>query len=275
MGGKTKDHFSQGKIYTKSIMNTFFFEDPINGEINRKFGNIQLKYFYFDSELILKTEKNEVLNGCLLLGNGSLIHNDNKLELNQYDFFFIPPENEYIINVKSKSNNKIILLYSPTEKEIDTDFEIKQFHLKNFINRGEFSSIEKMSSYREVWTAIDNGFFLSGITNIPKESLKTGVITSVNLEGNKIYSHIHPNYPEVYIFLIDDDNYAITQYLINSEGQSICKDLTNGEGVFFPGNLGHCNFAKPNYKDLKYCMYIWLIPTFGKKGKVEPITLKV
>ena len=54
---------------------------------------------------------------------------------------------------------------------------------------------------------------MSGFTNIPNESLKQGVITSVNLERNQdgnmeIYSHIHPDYPEVYIMCIDDNNYA-------------------------------------------------------------------
>ena len=74
---------------------------------------------------------------------------------------------------------------------------------------------------------------------------------------------------------IDDDNYAITQYLINKEGKSICKDLKDGDGLFFPGDLGHSNFARPFYKDLKYCMYYWCIPTFGKVDLVDPITMMV
>ncbi|MFX0142330.1 MAG: hypothetical protein ACFFDN_52305 [Candidatus Hodarchaeota archaeon] len=138
-----------------------------------------------------------------------------------------------------------------------------------------------MSTYRSVWTAFDNSFFMSGITNIPNSSLKTGVVTSVNLEKNiekgdaQIYTHIHPDYPKLYIFLIDDYNYAITQYLIDSKGQSVCKDLSNGDGLIFPGHLGHINFARPYYKNLKYCSYIWFIPTFGKKKQIEPITLRV
>jgi hypothetical protein len=91
----------------------------------------------------------------------------------------------------------------------------------------------------------------------------------------EIYPHIHPEYPEVYIMCIDDENYAISQYLINTKGQSVCRDLSDGEGLYFPGFLGHCNFTRPFYKNIKYCMYMWIIPTFGKVETVEPITIKV
>ena len=137
-----------------------------------------------------------------------------------------------------------------------------------------------MATYRTVWTAFKNGYFMSGFTNIPLESLRSGVITSVNLEetneGNiEIYPHIHPEYPEVYIMCIDDVNYAVSQYLINTEGKSICKDLSDGEGLFFPGNLGHSNICRPFYKGPKFCMYMWMIATRGKIETVSPITLKV
>ena len=269
------------KDITKSAMTSFFFEDPINGFVEKIIGGVQLKYYYFDSETTIKTESNQVLNGSLLLGNGYLIYEKREFELNQFDIFFIPPEKEIKIIGKNGLQYKIVLLYSFVDCEVDTDFEIQHYDLENFVFRGTPSSSESMSTYRSVWTAFKNGFFMSGITNIPNDSLKTGVVTSVNLEENKekekvkIYSHVHPNYPEVYIFLIDDDNYAITQYLINSKGKSVCKELSDGDGLFFPGHLGHVNFAKPFYKNLKYCSYIWFIPTFGKKKKIEPITLRV
>ncbi len=269
------------KRITKSSMLSFFFEDPKYEAVEREIDNVKIKYYYFDSEITLKTEKNQVLNGSLLLGNGILIYDNNEYELNQFDIFFIPSEKELIMRGNSASKNKIVLILSSVDEKVDINFEIQRYNLKNFIKRGESCSAEKMSTYRKVWTAFKNGLFMSGITYIPNSSLKTGVVTSVNLEkdekeGNiEIYSHIHPQFPELYIFLIDDDNYAITQYLINSRGQSVCKDLSNGDGLFFPGDLGHINFAKPFYKDLKYCSYIWFIPTFGKKKQIEPITLKV
>ena len=266
---------------TKSVMSSYFFEDPKYEAINREINRIKVKYYYFDSEIKLKTEKNQVLNGSLLLGDANLIVDNKESQLNKFDIFFIPPEKKFIIKGKYKSKYKIALIISPIETKVDLPFDIQKYDIKNFITRGEPSSNEKMSTYRTVWTAFNNEFFMSGITNIPNEALKTGVVTSVNLEKNKnnelveIYSHIHPDFPELYIFLIDDSNYAITQYLINSNGQSVSKDLTNGDGLFFPGHLGHINFAKPYYKNLKFCSYIWFIPTFGKKGGIEPVTLKV
>jgi hypothetical protein len=268
-------------IINKSQMLSYFFEDPKDKAVERVLNNLKLRYFYFDSEVKLKTEKNQSLNGSLLMGDGTLIIDENEFKLNQFDIFFVPPQKEYMIIGKSKSNHKIVLVSSLTEKTRDTNFDIQKFGLKNFVTRGEHSSNEKMSTFRTVWTAFKNKFFMSGITNIPNESLKTGVVTSVNLEKNpekgniEVYSHVHPDFPEVYIFLIDDDNYAVTQYLINSNGQSVCKDLTNGAGLFFPGHLGHLNFARPCYKNLNYCSYIWFIPTFGKKQEIEPISLRI
>jgi len=266
---------------TKSVMASYFFEDPKYDAVNRELNRIKVIYYYFDLEIKLKTEKNQVLNGSLLLGDATLIIDSIESQLNQFDIFFIPPEKDFIIRGKYKSKYKIALVISSIEMKVDLSFDVQKYDIKNFIIRGEPSSNEKMSTYRTVWTAFNNGFFMSGITSIPNESLKTGVVTSVNLEKDKekgnveIYSHIHPDFPELYIYLIDDDNYAITQYLINSKGQSVCKDLSNGDGLFFPGYLGHINFAKPFYKNLKFCSYIWVIPTFGEKKGIEPITLKV
>ncbi|MFX1419511.1 MAG: hypothetical protein ACFE9N_11385 [Promethearchaeota archaeon] len=266
---------------TKSNMNSFFFEDPKNGPVEKQIEGIQLKYYYFNSEIKIKTESNKVLNGSLLLGDANLIYDKKQFILNQFDIFFVPPEKEIELKGEKGRQYKIVLIYSFIEEEQPLEFDIQHYNLENFVSRGKPSSNEIMSTFRSVWTAFKNDFFMSGITKIPNDSLKTGVVTSVNLEENKekgkveLYSHIHPDFPEVYIFLIDDDNYAITQYLINSKGESVCKDLSNGDGVFFPGYLGHINFAKPYYKDLKFCSYIWFIPTFGKKKQIEPITLKV
>lgn len=266
---------------TKSDMASYFFKDPKQEAVFRKMHDVKVIYYYFNSKITIKTEKNQILNGSLLLGDGFLIINEVESPLNQFDIFFIPPAKEFSIIRKSNSECKIVLIFNIIEKKVDKTLEIQRYNLENFIPRGEPCSNEKMATLRTVWTAFNDEYFMSGITNIPNESLKTGVITSVNLETNKekknieIYSHVHPDFPEVYIFLIDDDNYAITQYLINSKGQSVCKDLSNGDGLFFPGHLGHLNFAKPCYKSLKFCSYIWFIPTFGKKGGIKPITLKV
>ncbi|MFX1569767.1 MAG: hypothetical protein ACFFCV_15525 [Promethearchaeota archaeon] len=271
----------KGSSLTKSDMVSYFFEDPKQKAIDRKMYRVKVLYYYFNSKIKIKTEKNQILNGSLLLGDGSLIINEVESHLNQFDIFFIPPGKEFSIIGKSNSECKIILIFNTIEKTVDKIFEIQRYDLEKFVPRGEPCSNEKMATFRTVWTAFNDEYFMSGITNIPNESLKTGVVTSVNLETNKkmknveIYSHVHPDFPEVYIFLIDDDNYAITQYLINSKGQSVCKDLSNGDGLFFPGHLGHINFAKPFYKNLKFCSYIWFIPTFGKKGGIKPITLKV
>ncbi|MFW9878941.1 MAG: hypothetical protein ACFFG0_38165, partial [Candidatus Thorarchaeota archaeon] len=219
--------------------------------------------------------------GSLLMGNTNLIYDNKQFDLNQFDIFFVPPEKVIEIKGKKGRQYKIVLIYSFIEGDINLEFDIQCYNVESFVSRGQSSSNKLMSTYRRVWTAFKNGFFMSGITMIPNESLRTGVVTSVNLEENKekgkveIYPHAHPDFPEVYIFLIDDDNYAITQYLINSKGESVCKDLTNGDGLFFPGHLGHVNFARPYYKNFKFCSYIWFIPTFGKKKQIEPITLKV
>lgn len=251
-------------------------------QLKKKIKNSTLKYFEFDADLVLKTKKNEVLNGCLLLGNNKIIYNEKDFTFSQFDFFFIPPNKEIIIKggLEEKSPQILCLLSYSGVNNIEAEFEVQQFNLDKFLPRGEPSSESKMSTFRTVWTAIKNGYFMSGFTNIPNQSLKQGVITSVNLEedneGNiEIYSHIHPNYPEVYIMCIDDQKYAITQYLISEEGQSVCMDLQNGDGLFFPGNLGHSNFARPFYKNLKYCMYMWIIPTFHKADSINPSTLKV
>ncbi len=263
-------------------MYSFYFDDPKTESIQREFDNVKIEYFYFDNDLKIKTKQNEVLNGCLLSGGASLLYDDTKYNLNQFDLFFLPPERELLIKINPQPSGyyKLCLFYSSIRVEVGAEFEIQHFNLEKFVPRGELSSNEVMAIYRTVWTAIKNGYFMSGFTNIPNGSLKQGVITSVNLEENKegnieIYPHIHPDYPEVYIMCIDDDNYAITQYLINNEGCSVCKDLSNGDGLFFPGFLGHSNFARPTYKNLKYCMYMWIIPTFGKIESVNPITLKV
>lgn len=267
---------------SKSDMMDFYFEDPISKAIEREINISKVKYFYFNKDLIIKTKVNEVLNGCLLSGNTTIIHNQKNYELNQFDFFFLPPDVSIMIKAQSKSRKKLkICLYSYYVKDKpNITFDIQRFDMNKLIPRGERSSEEKMATFRTVWTAIKNGYFMSGFTNIPNESLQQGVITSVNLEESndkkkQIYSHIHPEYPEVYIMCIDDPNYAITQYLINSEGKSVCKNLENGDGLFFPGVLGHCNFARPLYKELKYCMYMWIIATYGKTDTVNPITLKV
>ena len=270
------------KVYSKSEMHSFYLDDPIEGMIESELNNTRMRYFYFDKDLNLKTKRNEVLNGCILSGNATIEYDGTTDDFNQFDFFFLPPEKELKIKINQESNKKYkICLYSYIiEEEINADFEIQHYSLDKYVPRGEHGSKSKMATHRTVWTAIKNGYFMSGFTNIPNVSLKQGVITSVNLdenkEGNKeIYSHIHPEYPEVYIMCIDDDNYAISQYLINIQGQTVCRDLTDGEGLFFPGSLGHSNFSRPFYKDLKFCQYLWIIPTFNKADTIKPITLKV
>jgi len=267
---------------TKSEMNSFFLEDPRKEMIERELNKIKMQYYYFNNDLKIRTKENEILNGCLLAGNAVIVYNDISYDFNKFDFFFLPSNQEIIIKIDPQlsKNNKICLINCPMRGEINAKFEIQHFDMKKFIPRGEYGSKEKMATYRTVWTAIKNGYFMSGFTNIPNESLKQGVITSVNLEKNddgniEIYPHIHPEYPEVYIMCIDNENYAISQYLINMNGQSTCRDLTDGEGLFFPGNLGHSNFARPFYKNLKYCMYMWIMFTKGLTETVQPITLKV
>jgi hypothetical protein len=270
------------KSIDKDQMYRFYFNDPISQRIERTLNTVKIEYFYFDNKIKVKSKHNQVICGCLLLGRASLLYEGFLYDLNQFDLFFLPPEAEILIEKKAESPNigKICLCYSPIEKEVAAKFELQPFDPSKFQPRGEFGSKSKMATYRTVWTAIMNGYFMAGFTNIPNEVLTQGVITSVNLEelkeGDKqIFPHIHPEFPECYIFCIDDENYAITQYLINENGESICSDLTDGEGLFFPGWLGHSNFARPTTKTLKFCQYLWIIPTFGKSQKVVPITLKV
>ncbi len=276
---KKKLNASENKIFTKSEMKSFYFSDKI---IERVLYKTKIQYFYLNNDLKIKTKNNEVLNGCLLTGNATIIYNKESYNFNQFDFFFLPSGHDLVIKIDQqiKEPYKICLFYCPIEVDVDANFEISSFELNKFVPRGDHGSKTKMATYRTVWTAIKNGYFMSGFTNVPNESLKQGVITSVNLEENEdgnleIHPHIHPEYPEVYIMCIDDEKYAISQYLINTDGKTICKDLSDGDGLFFPGNLGHSNFSRPLYKLLKYCMYMWIIPTFGAVSEVNPITLRV
>ncbi len=269
-------------IFSKSEMLSYFFEDPKEKPLKRKINNTTLQYFYIQKDLKIKTQPKEILNACLLSGNATLINKKKDYEINQFDFFFIPPENEVLLKVDSKFSGKckICVFRYDIYQKIESVFEVQRYRVEEFIPRGDHSSKEKMATYRTVWTAFKNELFMSGFTNIPNESLRSGVITSVNLEKNEsgnveIYSHIHPEYPEVYIMCIEDDKYAITQYLINEEGHSVSRDLSNGDGVFFPGSLGHSNFARPTYNELDYVMYMWIIPTFGRTDTVSPVTLKI
>jgi hypothetical protein len=263
-------------------MMDLYFEDPIKNVIEREINSSKVKYFYFNKDFEITTKQNEVLCGCLLSGNAKIVYNQKSCDFNQFDFIFLPPDVNTNIKIPLKSKRKMKICYFSYDIKTDgkPKFEIQKYNTNKFLPRGEGSSDKIMATFRTVWTAIKNGYFMSGFTNIPNESLKQGVITSVNLEdrinGRKeIYSHIHPEYPEVYIMCIDDNFYAITQYLINSKGESVCKDLQDGEGLFFPGLLGHSNFTRPIYKKLNYCMYMWIIPTYGRTEKVSPITLKV
>ncbi len=273
---------SKELIPTKEEMYSSYFENPTSSSIERAHGNAKLSYFYFDKTFTIKTAKDEVLNGCLLEGKVEAIYKKSPYNLEQFDFFFLPPNDAIEIKIlnKNKAHQKLCLFSYTLKKKVDAPFELQQYTPEKFVPRGEMSSENIMATYRTVWTAIKNGFFMSGFTNIPKEALRQGVVTSVNLEKNErnkieIYPHVHPEHPEAYIFCVSDDNYAVTQYLINAKGQSVCKDLSNGEGMFFPGKLGHINFAKPVYKPMQYCMYMWIIPTFGTVSEVKPITLKV
>jgi hypothetical protein len=266
----------------KSKLQHFFFEDPKLSPVDRRLGNNRLQYYYFDRDLKIVTEKHEILNGCLLEGNGEVIFQDKHAKLNQFDLFFLPPNREVIINIipKEEKRHKICLYSSYIKTPVTAEFEVQRFSLDKFLPRGEFGSVRRMATYRTVWTAIQNGYFMSGFTNIPMKALRQGVVTSVNIEApsencKEIYPHIHPDFPEVYVFCIDDDKYAVTQYLIDEEGNSVCQDVTNGGGVFFPGNLGHMNFAKPFGKNIKYCMYLWYISTLGRTTTIIPRTLRV
>lgn len=263
-------------------MLSYFFEDPKESIIERNLDDSLIEYFYLKKDATIITSPQEVLNGCLLSGNISLVSKNKTYSLKQFDFFLLPPE----INILMKTNSKIsekckLCLYRyKTDQNTNFNLEIKSFSPEEFVARGEFGSKGNITTYRTVWTAFRNSFFMSGFTNIPNKSLRRGVITSVNLEQDedndvKVYPHIHPEHPEIYIMCIDHIKYGITQYLISREGDTVCKDLTNGDGVFFPGNLGHSNFARPFYKKLEYVMYMWIIPTFGKTETVNPETLRI
>ncbi len=263
-------------------MINLYFEDPKSKAIQRQLGINRLHYFYFHEDLNIITQESEILNGCLLKGNCELRYQNKAFKLKQFDFFFLPPQQNIKIQLSSEKSeaHKICLYFSRVEEKVSAEFELQNFALEKFVPRGELSTERRMSTYRTVWTAIKNGYFMSGFTNIPTRALKQGVVTSVNIESSsekdkEIFPHIHPEFPEVYIFCIDDDKYAITQYLIDEEGRSVCKDLTDGEGVFFPGNLGHMNFAKPFGRTIKYCMYLWFISTLGKTKTISPQTLRV
>ncbi|MFX1434134.1 MAG: hypothetical protein ACFFB1_10195 [Promethearchaeota archaeon] len=267
---------------TKKEMKKFYFGNPIQGKVIREILGTRIEYYFLENDLSLKTKPRTVLIGCILSGGLLLIHKKKEHKINQFDFFLLPPNSEcqIKINPENDNKNKLCIFYSSLDQEGDYVFEIQRYAPDKFIPRGDHGSNEKMATYRTVWTAFKNELFMSGFTNIPSESLRSGVITSVNLEKNEsgnieIYSHVHPQYPEVYIMCIDDDKYAITQYLINEEGFSVCRDLSNGDGVFFPGSLGHSNFARPTYRKLNYAMYMWIIPTFGRKSGVNPVTLKI
>ena len=263
-------------------MNLFYFNDPSTQRVERILNAVKIDYFYFDNTLKIKSKRNEVICGCLLQGNASLVYEGFLYDLTQFDLFFLPPEDKIFIELKDNSTKtgKMCLCSYPIDKIVNAKFEWQHYEPSQFKPRGEFGSKSKMATYRTVWTAITNGYCMAGFTNIPTEVLTQGVITSVNLEdtghGEKsIFPHIHPEFPECYIFCIDDETYAITQYIINSNGESVCRDLVNGEGLFFPGTLGHSNFARPTNKKLKYCMYMWIIPTFGKSNTIDPITLRI
>ena len=266
-------------ITEKEKLNSYYFANPSDKQLERRLENVRLRYFYFENQLSLQSEPREVVNGCLLEGKGMIKFQGKKSEINKFDIFFLPPNKSLSIKIEESKPSKICLMHYHVENEVKAEFELKKYDINEFIPRGEHSSTNLMSTYRTVWTAIKNGYFMSGFTNIPSISLKEGTITSVNLEKNEngneeIYAHIHPGNPEVYIACIDDQKYALTQYLISQDGVSVSYDLMDGEGAFFPGECGHSNFARPTYKKLNYCMYLWMIPTYGKSLTVNPITLK-
>lgn len=267
---------------SKSEMYSYYLKDPKIKPFEQKLGEAKIQYFYFDNDLEISTKSNEVVNACLLSGNAVAVYEGAPYNFDQFDFLFLPPEKQITIKIDPKPDTayKICLIYSQVKNKKDRDFEIQHFDLTKFVPRGELSTRDRVATYRTVWTAIKNGYYMSGFTNIPQKALQQGVLTSVNLVENEygnmeIYPHIHPEYPEIYIYCIPEEKVAVTQYLINEDGESICRDLEDGDGVFFPGNLGHMNFTKPTYKNLEYCMYMWIIPTYGLEDSVEPITLRV
>ena len=270
---------------TRQEMYKNYFNDPKENVISREIDNVKIKYYYFAEPIVISTSENEVCNLCLLKGTSKLYRDDAEFSLNTFDLVFLPETEKITIKptVSDRLENKICVvsnsILGDVGKNLGAKFEIQRFSLNNFTPRGELGDSQKMATYREVWTAFKNGYFMSGFTNIPQASLAQGVVTSVNLEKQgdkiKILSHVHPGYPEIYIYCIADatETVAVTQFLINNKGQSVCRDLTDGEGIFFNGSLGHINFTKPTYKKLDYCLYMWIIPTFGKVQDVVPTTL--
>jgi hypothetical protein len=272
---------------TKQEMIQCYFDDPKEKPYIKKINNALVKYYYFSEPTNVATGEKEVSNICILKGSSTLMRNEKEIALNQFDMIFLPNNDQITITplISDKLANKICIVTTPNLGDISNTrsekFEIQRFSLSKFVPRGELGDNQKMCTFREVWTAIKNGLYMSGFTNIPEVSLTQGVVTSVNLEKEndqiKIFSHIHPPYPEIYIYCIDDttEAVAVTQFLINARGQSISRDLTDGEGIFFDGTLGHINFTKPTYKKIKYCLYMWIIPTFGRLQDVNPVTLRV
>jgi len=273
------------QFQTRQEMYGYYFSDPKEQGFTKVINHVEVKYNYFTKPIAISTGDSEVCNFCLLKGASNLFRAEHKTLLNQFDLGFLP-ENEHVLIkplVVDRWANKICIMTNPisgTPNRVSkSKFEIQRFSFDKFVPRGEFGDTQKITTYREVWTAFKNGYFMSGFTNIPQDALTQGVITSVNLEKEgqtiKILSHIHPDYPEIYIYCIDDptNSVAVTQYLINTQGQSVAKDLTDGEGIFFDGSLGHLNFTKPTYKPVQYCLYMWIIPTFGKVQDVQPQSL--
>jgi hypothetical protein len=267
-------------------MYNLYFSDPRQKQIIRTINQVTVRYYYFSESIMVFTGPNEVCNFCLLKGKVNLLREQAQTELRQFDLVFLPPNEQVQLIPRNQDplTNKICIVTTPLlgekGKKATPKMEIQRFSLEKFIPRGELGDTQKMATYREVWTAFKNGYFMSGFTNIPQQSLTQGVVTSVNIEKEKndikVFSHVHPGYPEIYIYCIDDPDgtVAVTQFLINKKGQSVSKDLTDGEGIFFDGSLGHINFTKPTYKQLEYCLYMWIIPTYGKAEDVVPITLR-
>lgn len=270
---------------TREQMYQFYFSDPKDHPFSKIINQVAVEYFYFTAPLTILTNDNEVCNFCLLKGSCRLMLESKQYIIDQFDLVYLPPKLAVTItpSMSDPFSNKICIVKNPLlanhKGATDSAFQIQRFSFTKFIPRGAHGAAQKMATYREVWTAFKNGFFMSGFTNIPQSALVQGVVTSVNLEEKQgaiqIHPHIHPGYPEIYIYCIDDasDSIAVTQYLINARGQSIARDLIDGEGIFFDGSLGHINFTKPTYQELKYCLYLWIIPTFGKTTDVIPITL--
>ncbi|MEJ2249932.1 MAG: hypothetical protein P8Y70_07030 [Candidatus Lokiarchaeota archaeon] len=74
-------------IVPKSVMETYYFKDPKKGPIIRELNGAFTHYYYIESKITLHTNQNEVLNGCLVLGNADLSFKGENYLLNQFDFF--------------------------------------------------------------------------------------------------------------------------------------------------------------------------------------------